>query len=370
MTHTDEPADIVARASAGGGARGGAGDIVLSADGVSAGYGARSRNVLHDVTVAIARGHTMGVVGESGSGKSTLARVLVGRLAPSRGVVRLDGTDVHRLSRKERFAARRRIQLVPQDPYSSLDPRMSVGRALAEAIDPRGRLRTGAHRDRIAELLESVALDATAARRLPHEFSGGQRQRIVIARALAARPQVVIADEVTSSLDTSVQAEILELLLDLQRRLGLTYVFITHDLAIAQYMCSDLSVLYLGTLVERGTADVLSRPAHPYTELLRDSRPDPSGRSLLAPAAGFANEDVADPANPPSGCVFHPRCRYGPRAHEDRDRCAAEPPLLRDVPLLARTAACHYPIGPSAKNPDTTAPENTPDASGEDASGE
>ncbi|MFD0536151.1 ABC transporter ATP-binding protein [Actinomadura luteofluorescens] len=269
MTHTDEP-----------------GDIVLSAEGVSAGYGARSRNVLHDVSVAIDRGRTMGVVGESGSGKSTLARVLVGQLAPARGVVRLDGADVHRLPRKERFAARRRVQLVPQDPYSSLDPRMPVGRALAEAIDPRGRLRTGAHRDRIAELLESVALDASAARRLPHEFSGGQRQRIVIARALAAEPRVVIADEVTSSLDTSVQAEILELLLDLQRRLGLTYVFITHDLAVAQYMCTDLSVLYLGTLVEQGASDVLSRPGHPYTELLRDSRPDPSGRSLTEPCAG------------------------------------------------------------------------------------
>ncbi|SNR89178.1 oligopeptide/dipeptide ABC transporter ATP-binding protein [Actinomadura mexicana] len=335
MTHTDEP-----------------GDIVLDAEGVSAGYGVRSRNVLHDVSVAIARGRTMGVVGESGSGKSTLARVLVGQIAPARGVVRLDGTDVHRLSRRERFAARRQIQLVPQDPYSSLDPRMSVGRALAEAVAPRGRLRTGAHRDRIAGLLESVALDASAARRLPHEFSGGQRQRIVIARALAAEPRVIIADEVTSSLDTSVQAEILELLLDLQRRLGLTYVFITHDLAVAQYMCTDLSVLYLGTLVEQGTTDVLSRPGHPYTELLRDSRPDPSGRSLPTPAGGLASEDVADPANPPSGCVFHPRCRYGPRAHGGRDRCAAEPPILRDLTPHARRAACHYPIGPAAENPD------------------
>ncbi|MGI5208383.1 oligopeptide/dipeptide ABC transporter ATP-binding protein [Spirillospora sp. CA-108201] len=335
MTHTDEP-----------------GGIELSAEGVSAGYGARSRPVLHDVSVAIARGSTMGVVGESGSGKSTLARVLVGQLAPARGVVRLDGTDVHRLPRKERFAARRRIQLVPQDPYSSLDPRMTVERALAEAIDPRGRLRAGAHRTRVTELLESVALDATAAKRLPHEFSGGQRQRIVIARALAAGPRVVIADEVTSSLDTSVQAEILELLLDLQRRLGLTYVFITHDLAIAQYMCTDLSVLYLGTLVEQGAADVLSRPGHPYTELLRDSRPDPSGLSLLAPARGTGNEEVADPANPPSGCVFHPRCRYGPRAREDRDRCAAEPPVLRDVAPHARRTACHFPIGPAARYPD------------------
>ncbi|MGW2307062.1 oligopeptide/dipeptide ABC transporter ATP-binding protein [Actinomadura luteofluorescens] len=333
MTHTEEP-----------------GDIVLSAEGVSAGYGARSRNVLHNVSVAIARGRTMGVVGESGSGKSTLARVLVGQLAPARGVVRLDGADVHRLPRRERFAARRRIQLVPQDPYSSLDPRMPVGRALAEAIDPRGRLRTGTHRDRIAELLESVALDASAARRLPHEFSGGQRQRIVIARALAAEPRVVIADEVTSSLDTSVQAEILELLLDLQRRLGLTYVFITHDLAVAQYMCTDLSVLYLGTLVEQGASDVLSRPGHPYTELLRDSRPDPSGRSLTEPAGGLTSEDVADPANPPSGCVFHPRCRYGPRTHGDRGRCAAEPPVLRDVAPHARRTACHYPIGPAAED--------------------
>ncbi|MGI5228768.1 oligopeptide/dipeptide ABC transporter ATP-binding protein [Actinoallomurus sp. CA-142502] len=327
MTHTDES--------------------VLSAVGVSAGYGSgsRSRSVLHDVNVAVRRGGTMGIVGESGSGKSTLAQVLVGRLTPIRGVVRLDGTDVRRLSRRERFAARRRIQLVPQDPYSSLDPRMSVERTLAEAIDPRGRLRAGAHRERITELLESVALDGSAAKRLPHEFSGGQRQRIVIARALAVRPEVIIADEVTSSLDTSVQAEILELLLDLRERLGLTYVFITHDLAIAQYMCTDLSVLYLGTVVEQGTTDVLTRPAHPYTELLRDSRPDPSGRSTPAAAGGLATEDAADPANPPSGCVFHPRCRYGPRTHEDRTRCAVEPPILADLlPSRERRAACHYPI--------------------------
>lgn len=329
---------------------------VLSTDAVSAGYGARTRRVLRDVSVQVGAGRTLGIVGESGSGKSTLAKVLVGLLAPTTGVVRFGGQDVNLLSRKERFLARRQVQLIPQDPYSSLDPRMTVERALTEAVDPRGRLRPRDHRERITGLLESVSLDGAAARRFPHEFSGGQRQRIVIARALAVEPRVIVADEVTSSLDVSVQAEILDLLMGLQRRLGLSYVFITHDLAIARKVCTDLSVLYLGGVVEQGASDILVDPDHPYSQLLRDSVPDPNGLSMPATAVPISDDDVADPANPPSGCVFHPRCPYGPTVLPDRGRCETVTPMLQDSDSFdGRRTACHYPLGRIGQLPATGA---------------
>ena len=195
--------------------------------------------------VEVYPGQTLGVVGESGSGKSTLAKVLVGQLRAAAGQVTLDGTDLGSLRGAALRAARRRVQLVPQDPYGSLDPRMTVRRALSEAIDPEAR-RPGKHEDRVAELLRTVALDPDVASRYPHEFSGGQRQRIAIARALAVEPEVIVADEVTSSLDASVQAEILNLLRDIQLRTGVGMVFITHDLSVANFICDGISVLYLG----------------------------------------------------------------------------------------------------------------------------
>jgi peptide/nickel transport system ATP-binding protein len=318
----------------------------LRVDGISAGYGAGSRSarVLRDVSVSIMPGRTMGVVGESGSGKSTLARVLVGQLAPLAGSLSLDGRDVNTMSRRELRAARRQVQLVPQDPYASLDPRMTVGRALAEAIDPTSSLRR-VDRTRITELLETVALEADTADRLPHEFSGGQRQRIVIARALAVQPRVLIADEVTSALDSSVQAEILNLLLDLQRRNDLALVFITHDLSIARYMCDEVSVLYLGRVIEQGDIDLLGRPAHPYTELLRASVPDPSGRMFDDEPPPVVAADPGDPAHPPAGCAFHPRCPQGPRVRGDRARCLEVlPPLDSLGERPGRAAACHFPL--------------------------
>jgi oligopeptide/dipeptide ABC transporter ATP-binding protein len=319
---------------------------VLQVERVSAGYGSGSRaaRVLRDVSVSVAPGRTMGIVGESGSGKSTLARVLVGQLVPLAGSVSVGGRDLATMSRQELRAARRQVQLVPQDPYSSLDPRMTVGRALAEAIDPGAPLRR-VDRSRITELLETVALDGDAADRLPHEFSGGQRQRIVIARALAVHPRVVIADEVTSALDSSVQAEVLNLMIALQQRNDLAVVFITHDLSIARYMCDEVSVLYLGRVVEQGGIDLLDDPTHPYTELLRTSVPDPSGRMFAEDPPAVVAAEPGDPANPPAGCAFHPRCPRGPRVLGDRAPCVDVSPALAPAPgHQGRAAACHFPL--------------------------
>lgn len=322
---------------------------VLQASGVSAGYGfgSKSATVLHDVDLAVTPGRTMGLVGESGSGKSTLAKVLVGQLFPSAGKVLLAGADLGSMSRRALQAARRTIQLIPQDPYASLDPRMTVGRVLQEAINPNGRQGSGSS-SKVSELLETVALDRSAAARLPHEFSGGQRQRIAIARALAVEPKVIIADEVTSALDSSVQAEILNLLRSLQDAQGLAYIFVTHDLSIADYMCDELSVLYLGRIVEQGSSGLLRRPSHPYSRLLLDSVPDPEGTFLHDDAVTVrgTSDEPADPAHPPSGCSFHPRCGRPGRTDSDVRVCADDVPALIDRGGTAdpRRTACHFPL--------------------------
>lgn len=246
---------------------------------VGYGFGKRLTPILHDVSISVEHGESLAIVGESGSGKSTLAKALVGQLSPISGRVLLDGVDFSQLSRTERMAARRRVQLVPQDPYGSLDPRMTIGQTLTEALDPR-RMSLAKHRDQVAELLRTVALEPAMAERQPHEFSGGQRQRIAIARALAIEPSVLLADEVTSSLDASVQAGVLELLRDLQRERGITIAFITHDLEIARYLCGNVVVLNRGQVVEAGSIDVLRDPQDPYTRLLIDSVPDPNGTFL------------------------------------------------------------------------------------------
>ncbi|WTW93958.1 ATP-binding cassette domain-containing protein [Streptomycetaceae bacterium NBC_01309] len=262
-----------------GGAPAGAPDPdvpVLTVDGISVafGHGLRRKQVLHGVDLTLRRGRTLGLVGESGSGKSTLAKVVVGLVRASGGRVLLDDTDVTKLrGRGELFALRRRVQLIPQDPYASLNPRMTVGDTIAEAIDPR---RGGAarHREAVEKRLAQVALGADAAARYPHEFSGGQRQRIAIARALAVEPELIIADEVTSALDCSVQAEVLNLLAALRRDLGLTMLFISHDLAVVRHVSDDVAVMRHGRLVEVGTAaGVFGAPREAYTQLLLASVP-------------------------------------------------------------------------------------------------
>ncbi|MFC1415073.1 ATP-binding cassette domain-containing protein [Streptacidiphilus cavernicola] len=226
---------------------------MLTVSGLNVGFGRHT--VLHDVDLDLAEGRTLGLVGESGSGKSTLAKAVVGMVKPRSGSITV-------------AAEARRVQLVPQDPYGSLNPRMTVGQTLAEAIDPR-RGRPAEHRDRIAELLETVALDPQAADRYPHQFSGGQRQRVAIARALAVRPALLIADEITSALDCSVQAEVLNVLRSLRVRFGLTMLFISHDLAVVRHVSDEIAVMRAGEIVERAPRDQLFRsPAHAYTQRL------------------------------------------------------------------------------------------------------
>jgi peptide/nickel transport system ATP-binding protein len=280
------------------------------------------------VTFAIARGETFGIVGESGSGKSTLARMVVGLIAPSAGQVLIKGVDMAAASQARARDVRRRIQMVFQDPYASLDPRWRAGDIVAEPILAFGLERNAANAaDRTAELMRLVGLDAADISKYPHEFSGGQRQRIAIARALASDPEFIVCDEPTSALDVSIQAQILNLLSDLQERLSLTYLLITHNLAVVRHMATSIGVMYLGRLVEVAPAATLfTAPRHPYTRMLIDAVPDlaMSGRART-PVAG----EPPNPIAPPPGCAFHPRC---PRAIE---RCRSETPALSDG------VACH-----------------------------
>ena len=240
---------------------------------VTLGHGLRSAHVLRGVDLAVSKGTTVGIVGESGSGKSTVAKTIVGLHRPESGSIVFDGVDLVGATRRTRHAARRRIQLVPQDPYSSLDPHRTIGQTLAEAIDP-VRARVSRHRTEIDSALAAVSIDADAKDRFPFEFSGGQRQRIAIARALAAKPEVIIADEITSAVDVSTQAEILVLLGQLKESLNLTVVFISHNLAVVNQICDDVLVLLHGKVVESGSVgDVFSRPASDYTRSLIESVP-------------------------------------------------------------------------------------------------
>ncbi|TNM36518.1 ABC transporter ATP-binding protein [Nocardioides albidus] len=247
---------------------------------VSFGHGSGAAHVLDHVSLSVPRGRTVGLVGESGSGKSTLAKAVVGIVTPRSGSIRLAGADVTSMSRKEIFDFRRTVQLVPQDPYSSLNPRRTIGQSLAEAIDPR-RAQVSSHRERIAQWLELVRLSPDHMHRYPHEFSGGQRQRIAIARALVVEPSVVIADEITSALDVSVQAEILELVARIRDELDLTMVFISHNLAVVRQVCDDVTVLFHGKVVESGpSAQVFESPRDDYTRRLLASVPGSATFSL------------------------------------------------------------------------------------------
>ncbi len=293
----------------------------------------RRLRAVDGVSFAIARGRTLALVGESGCGKSTVARLVTGLYRPSRGRVLLDGVDVSAARGAAGAAVRRRMQMIFQDPYASLNPRWRVGDIVAEPARVQARVRGGAQSAAlVAELLRQVGLHPDDARKYPHQFSGGQRQRISIARALSSAPQFLVCDEPTSALDVSVQAQVLNLLADLQTRLGLTCLFISHNLAVVEYMADDIGVMYLGRIVESGARDaVLSRPAHPYTRLLLDAVPDlaMTGRART-PVGG----EVPNPIDPPAGCAFHPRCPWADA------RCRAEPPALW-VDGRGRVVACH-----------------------------
>jgi oligopeptide/dipeptide ABC transporter ATP-binding protein len=308
---------------------------------------AGSVKAVDGVRFEIAAGQTFGLVGESGCGKSTLAMLLVKLIEPSAGSMRLDGNDIAALKGPALRAFRRRVQLVFQDPYSSLDPRQTIASAISEPLRTLGLAsdRAAAVR-RAEEAVQLVGLDGELLRRLPHELSGGQRQRVVIARALALDPRLVILDEPTSSVDVSVQAQILGLLQDLRRRRGLTYLLISHNLVVVRFMSDIVAVMYLGRIVELApAAELFGSPKHPYTAALISAipLPDPRRRRLAALAEG----DVPSPVNMPSGCRYHPRCPYAER------QCLEREPALTEV-APGHFAACHFPerasIGPARED--------------------
>jgi peptide/nickel transport system ATP-binding protein len=288
------------------------------------------------VTTTIADGTVLGLVGESGSGKSTLARAIVGLTPVAHGRILLDQQDITRAS----HARRRRIQMVFQDPNNSLDPRMTVGQSISEALAAAGRVARSARRGRVRELLDLVSLDPASASALPRQLSGGQRQRVAIARALAAEPDVLIADEITSALDVSVQASILNLLRDLHRRLGLTVIFISHNLAVVRYVSTHAGVMYLGQLVEAAEIhDLFDQPQHPYTRELLRAVPSLGGAAVSMTET--ANLEPPDPHHPPAGCRFHTRCPVGPASDPTRLVCRTLSPL-EGAPQRAHRAACHF----------------------------
>jgi len=287
------------------------------------------------LTFDVRRGETLSLVGESGCGKTTVGRTIIRLQEPTAGRALLDGTDIFTLGPDALRAFRRRVQMIFQDPYGSLNPRMTVGDAIAEGMEIHHIGTRPQRRGRVATLLEEVGLDAGYATRYPHEFSGGQRQRIGIARALAVEPELIICDEPVSSLDVSVQAQVLNLLTDLQRARRLSYLFIAHDLAVVRQVADRIAVMYLGRIVETGAAEkVLGAPRHPYTVALRSAVPE----ATIAPMAGriVLGGDPPSPAAPPPGCAFHTRC-FHPRRDE---RCRTERPELR--PLAGVQVACHY----------------------------
>ena len=288
---------------------------------------------VQEVTFDIPRRQTFALVGESGSGKSTVAKMVVGLLPPSAGQVTIDGHDMWATTTPaDMTALRRRIQMIFQDPYASLNPRWRVGAIIADPIKAFGLTKDRAETEhRVGELLRLVGLDPADASKYPHEFSGGQRQRICIARALSSNPEFLVCDEPTSALDVSVQAQILNLMRDLQDQLGLTYLFISHNLAVVRHMATRIGVMYLGRLVEDApTVELYKNPRHPYTRMLLDAVPDlaMSGRPRK-----MIEGEIPNPISPPPGCTFHPRC---PLAF---DRCRVEAP--KPLSTGGRKAACH-----------------------------
>jgi oligopeptide/dipeptide ABC transporter ATP-binding protein len=309
----------------------------------------RGRPVVHavdGVSLEVRRGETLGVVGESGCGKSTLGRCLTRLTDVTSGTVELGGRDISKLSRRQLRPVRRDIQMVFQDPYASLNPRRRVGDIVAEPLVVHGYGDRGSIRRRVEELFDVVGLAASHLDRYPHEFSGGQRQRVGIARALAMSPNVIVADEPVSALDVSIQAQVLNLFSDLQDEMGLTYVFIAHDLGVVKHISDRIAVMYLGTVVEITDADSLyEAPAHPYTEALLSAAPDiDDGTEVIRRERIVLTGDVPNPIDRPTGCPFHTRCPYV------RENCVTDRPPLAEV-APGRVVACHYPLVDASGHP-------------------
>jgi oligopeptide/dipeptide ABC transporter ATP-binding protein len=318
-----EARDLVKHFTVRGTAFRGGGEVVHAVDGVS---------------LDVRSGETLGVVGESGCGKSTLGRLLVRLHEPTSGSVRFGGSDITTLSRRRLRPYRREMQMIFQDPYASLNPRKRVGQILGDPFEIHGGLSREKTRLRVRELLETVGLSPDHVNRYPHEFSGGQRQRIGVARALALNPKLIVADEPVSALDVSIQAQVINLLDDLQSDFDLTYVFIAHDLGVVHHVSDRIAVMYLGVIVEVGPSDELFlAPVHPYTEALLSAIPAIEGEEEVRRERIVLEGEVPSPVAPPAGCRFHTRCPYA------TDVCKIERPPLVDH-VGGRFAACHHPL--------------------------